>query len=355
MTWNLAPSPGPPDSPAVESYGTLPDGRETGLFTLTNSHGLRAKVTDFGAILVSVETPDREGNIAPVTLGFDTLDGWMKDDCYLGATVGRFGNRIRDGKFTLEGKHYTLATNNTPGGIPCHLHGGNVGFNKRLWDAQPSADGHSVTFTYHSPDGEEGYPGNLTARVTYTLTEDNELIWEAEATSDAATPLNMVHHTYWNLGGDLSTPITDHLLVLDADTFLPTDSGLIPTGDKAPVDHTPMDFKTPHMIGEHIGADFEPLHLAGGYDHCWVVNGESGTLRPAARLSHSGTGRVMEIFTDQPGIQFYAGNFLPNHRTGLCLETQNFPDAPNQPTFPNSILRPGETYRHVMVHRFGVE
>ncbi|WP_338284958.1 aldose epimerase family protein [Luteolibacter sp. LG18] len=339
----------------MESYGTLPDGREVGLYTLVNSHGLRAKVTDFGAILVSMETPDRDGTLAPITLGFDTLEGWLKDDCYLGATVGRFGNRVRDGKFTVDGKEYTLATNNTPGGIPCHLHGGVVGFNKRLWDAQPSADGHSVTFTYLSPDGEEGYPGNLTARVTYTLTDDNELIWEAEATTDATTPLNMVHHTYWNLGGDLSTPILDHLLALDADTFLPTDSGLIPTGEKAPVDGTPMNFKEPRVIGERIEADFEPLHLAGGYDHCWVVNGEPGTLRPAARLSHPGSGRVMEVITDQPGIQFYAGNFLPNYRTGLCLETQNFPDAPNQPAFPDSLVRPGETYRHVMVHRFGVE
>jgi len=341
----------------VESYGTLPDGREAGIFTLANRHGIRVRLTDFGAILVSVETPDRNGVLAPITLGYDTLEGWVNDPFYLGATVGRFGNRLRDGKFTLDGKSYSLALNNEPGGIPCHLHGGATGFNKRLWDASVSPDGQAVTFTYHSPDGEEGYPGNLTARVTYTLTDDNELIWEAEAVTDAATPINLIHHSYWNLSGDPTRPIVDHHLLLAADHFLPTDPGMIPTGEMHAVAGTPMDFTTPHLIGDRIAADFEALHLAGGYDHCWIINGEPGILRPAARVYHPGSGRVMELLSDPPGLQFYAGNFLdePRHRAGLCLETQNFPDAPNQPAFPNSILRPGETYRHVMVHRFGVE
>lgn len=338
----------------MESYGHLPDGREAHLFTLTNRHGLRARLTNFGAILVSMETPDREGRIAPITLGHETLEGWVNDAFYLGATVGRFGNRLKAGKFTLDGQEHTLATNNTPHGIPCHLHGGIVGFHKRLWDATENADG-SVTFTYLSPAGEESYPGNLTTRVTYTLTDDNELKWEVEATTDAATPLNVVQHTYWNLSGDLDSLILDHELSLESDAFLPTDPGLIPTGEPAPVTGTPMDFTTPAVIGDRIDAAFEPLVLAGGYDHCWVVRGEPGTLRAVAKVRHAGSGRTLELASDQPGVQFYAGNFLEAARTGLCLETEGFPDAPNQPTFPNSILRPGETYRHVMVTRFGVE
>ena len=346
-----------------ETYGMLPDGREVAVFTLENANGCRAKVCEYGAILISMETPDREGRVADLTLGYDTLAGWLTNSCYLGASVGRFGNRIRDGKFTLDGKVYTLARNNEPNGIPCHLHGGVQGFDKVLWKG--GITGNSVVFRYLSADGEEGYPGNLEAKVTYTLTDENELIWEAEATTDAPTIVNLVHHSYWNLSGNPAASINDHELLLEADHFLPTDAGLIPTGELAPVAGTPMDFTSPCRIGDRVDEDFEPLRFAGGYDHCWVLR-EGDGVRLAARLLHPASGRVMEVLTDQPGIQFYGGNFLDGksigkdgvaykYRTAFCLETENFPDAPNQPDFPSAVLRPGETYSHVMVHKFSAE
>jgi aldose 1-epimerase len=350
----------------VETFGKLQDGREAKLFTLTNSNGLRAKISDLGATLVSMEVPDKAGKLADVTHGFDKPDGYLSDgNPYFGATVGRFGNRIKDGKFTLDGKEYTLATNNEPGGIPCHLHGGKVGFNKVMWTGEANEAANSVTFTYVSKDGEEGYPGTLTTKVTYTLTDANELKWEASATTDAPTVLNIVHHSYWNLSGDPNTSINDHILMLDADKFLPTNVGLIPTGELAPVAGTPMDFTQPTAIGDRVEADFEALKFGGGYDHAWVLTPKEG-VRLAARLKDPKSGRVLEISTDKPAIQFYGGNFLDGkvagkggvnyaHRTALCLETENFPDAPNQPSFPSAVLRPGETYTHVMVHKFSAE
>ncbi len=350
--------------PILTTYGTLPDGREARLFILQNAHGLRATVTEWGATLVSMETPDRKGNLADITLGSDTLEGWMANPFYLGATIGRFGNRLRDGKFQLDGKTHSLATNNTPGGIPCHLHGGVKGFDKVLWHGEQT--GNSVTFIYLSPDGEEGYPGTLSVRVTYTLTEENELLWQAEASTDAPTIVNLVHHTYWNLSGDPTRTILDHRVELQSDAFLPTDSGMIPTGEIAPVSSTPMDFRSPTAIGDRIDADYEPIHFAGGYDHCWIVRGEPGTLRPAARVTCPDSGRVLEVLSDQPAIHFYAGNFIDGsftgkgdvpyaRRSGLCLETEGYPDAPNHPDFPSCVLRPGETYRHKMMHRFSTE
>jgi aldose 1-epimerase len=347
-----------------EIFGKMPDGKEVKIFTLTNKNGLEAKVTEYGAILVSLKVPDKAGKLADVTLGYDTLEGWLSNTSYLGATVGRFGNRIKDGKFTLDGKEYTLATNNDPGGIPCHLHGGVKGFDKVLWTGKAAGD-NAVEFTYLSKDGEEGYPGNLNVKVTYTLTDDNELKWEAEATTDAPTIVNIVHHTYWNLTGDASNSINGHELTLKAPQYLPTNAGLIPTGEIAPVAGTPMDFTTPQVIGSRVDQDFEALKLGGGYDHCWVLEKGEG-VRLAARLKDPQTGRVMEVHTDQPGIQFYGGNFLDGtitgkggvkyaKRTGLCLETEGFPDSPNQPCFPSPVLRPGETYRHVMIHRFSAE
>jgi aldose 1-epimerase len=350
----------------VDTFGKLPDGREAKLFTLTNKHGLRAKLTDLGATLVSMEVPDKAGKLADVTHGFDSPEGYLsKDNPYFGATVGRFGNRIKDGKFTLDGKEYNLATNNDPGGIPCHLHGGNVGFNKVLWTGAPDEAKNAVTFTYVSKDGEEGYPGTLTTKVTYTLTDENELKWEVSATTDAPTVLNIVHHSYWNLSGDPTTSINDHLLMLDADKYLPTNAGLIPTGVQAPVAGTPMDFTTPTAIGARVDEDFEALKLGGGYDHAWVLTPKEG-VRLAARLKDPKSGRVLEISTDKPAIQFYGGNFLDGtltgkggvkyaHRSACCLETENFPDAPNQPSFPSAVLRPGETYSHTMVHKFLAE
>ena len=347
-----------------EIHGAMPDGRKVGIFTLTNKNGLKAKVTEYGAILVSMEVPDQTGEIADVTLGYDTLAGWLTNTSYFGATVGRFGNRIKDGKFSLDGKEYNLATNNDPGGIPCHLHGGLNGFDKVLWSGKPTAS-NCVEFSHTAKDGEEGYPGNLAVKVTYTLTDEDELIWLATATTDAPTILNLVHHSYWNLSGDPTTSINDHVLTLHADGFLPTNAGLIPTGKIAPVAGTPMDFTQPTVIGERVDADFEALKFGGGYDHAWVLKNSDG-VRPAARLKDPKSGRVMEVSTNQPAVQFYGGNFIDGtthgkggvsytKRTGLCLETEGFPDAPNHAHFPSAVLRPGETYTHTMIHKFSTE
>ncbi len=350
-------------------YGQMPDGAEVSIFTLSNANGMEAKVTEYGAILVSITAADKDGNFADVTHGYDTLEGWLTNTSYFGATVGRFGNRIANGKFTLEGMEYPLVTNNDPGGIPCALHGGTKGFDKVLWKGESfeNETDRGVKLTYVSADGEEGYPGTLTTVVTYTLTDNDELIWEANATTDASTVLNVVHHSYWNLSGDATTSINDHELTLYADHYLPTDAGLIPTGEVAPVAETPMDFTTSHVIGARVEEDFEALKLGAGYDHAWVLSGEKdGDLTRAARLKDPETGRVMTISTNQPAIQFYGGNFLDGtvtgkgevvyeHRTALCLETENYPDAPNNPDAPSAVLQPGETYYHKMVHAFSAE
>lgn len=346
------------------SYGKLPDGREVKIFTMTNSKGMSAKVTEYGAILVGVIVPDAKGNKADVTLGYDDLAGWLGSKNYFGATVGRFGNRIADGKFTLDGKTYQLAKNNAPGGVPCHLHGGVKGFDKVLWSGKPvhKSGARGVQLTYVSKDGEEGYPGTLTTHVTYWLSDNNELTWEVDATTDKPTIVNLAHHSYWNLTGDPTKTILDHELQLNADSYLPTDKGLIPTGKIDPVNGTPMDFTKPTKVGAHVNDDFEALKFGGGYDHCWVLRKGTG-LRTAAILKDPSSGRTMEVLTDQPGIQFYSGNFLDGSdvgkkgvkyqfRTGLCLETEGFPDAPNKPEFPSTVLRPGQTYRHTLVMKF---
>ena len=349
------------------NFGKMPDGRTAKIFTLSNSSGMEAKVTEYGAILVGIKVPDRNGKAEDVTLGYDTLDGWLTNTSYFGSTVGRYGNRIAHGKFTLDGKEYTLATNNDPGGIPCALHGGLKGFDKVLWTGTPvsKTGAQGVAFTYTAKDGEEGYPGNLKVKVTYWLTGNNELVWEAEATTDKATPVNIVHHSYWNLTGDARNTINNCVLMLPANKYLPTDAGLIPTGQLASVKGTPMDFTKPTPIGQRVNENFEALKLGGGYDHCWVLNNKVG-MHTAARLHDPASGRTLTLTTDQPGVQFYGGNFLDGKvagkggvayqfRTGLCLETQHYPDSPNQPTFPNCILRPGQTYKHTMVHKFTVE
>jgi len=343
-------------------FGTLPGGQQAGIFTLINRNGLQARVSDYGALLVSMETPDRKGMLADLTHGYASLKQWLDNPAYFGATCGRFGNRIANGQFTLDGKTYHLATNNAPADIPCHLHGGNVGFNKHLWDATIIANG--AEFVRSFPDGDEGYPGKLDVKITYRLTDDNELIWQAEAVTDAPTPVNIIHHSYWNLSGDPRRLIYEHELCLEADHFLPTTAGLIPTGEIAAVAGTPMDFTVPTPIGARIDADFEPLRFGNGYDHAWVLRSGTG-VRRAARVRDPLSGRVMEIFTDQPAIQLYTANFIDGivgkngvtyaNRTALCLETEAFPDAPNQPTFPTTVLRPGETYRHTLVHRFSVD
>jgi aldose 1-epimerase len=340
-----------------EVFGRLPDGTEVLLFTLTNSRGIKAKITSYGAILVSLEVPDKDGNLADITLGYDTLEGYLETTPYFGAVVGRYGNRIAKGRFALNGEEYTLATNNDEN----HLHGGIKGFDKVVWEAEAVKQENAVgiKLSYHSPDGEEGYPGNLACTMLYTLTENNELKFAYEATTDMATPVNLTQHSYYCLAGQGESDILGHELMLNADRYTPVDEGLIPTGELRQVTDSAFDFTSPHSIGERIA------EVPGGYDHNFILRSGAGTLELAARVYEPGSGRVMEIFTDQPGIQFYTGNFLdgtitgkegktyPQH-SGFCLETQHFPDSPNQPNFPSTILKPGETYQTQTVHKFYV-
>jgi len=345
-------------NPAREKYGTLPDGTEVDLYTLSNAHGMRVKIITYGAMITSVEVPDRDGKPANVTLFRDSLEDYLAGHPYFGCVVGRYANRIAKGKFTLEGQEYTLATNNDEN----HLHGGEKGFDKYVWKAQPiKTDGIvGVTMTHVSPDGDEGYPGELTAAVAYTLTDENELRMAYTATTTKPTVVNLTNHAYWNLAGAGSGKILDHLMMLGADEYLPVDEGLIPTGERKPVEGTPMDFREPQPIGSRID------QVEGGYDHCYVLNKQPDEeMSLAARVVEPESGRVMEIYTTQPGIQFYTGNFLDGtvsgggvdyqKHDGFCLETQHFPDSPNKPDFPSTVLKPGETYEQVTIHRFSVQ
>jgi aldose 1-epimerase len=340
------------------SFGKTPDGQEVSLFTCTNANKLVLKMIDYGAIVVALETPDKNGKLANINLGFDKLDGYLERHPYFGSTVGRYCNRIAKGRFTLDGKEYTLAVNNSPN----HLHGGEKGFDKQMWKAVEvkTPDAVGVKFTRRSPDGEEGYPGNLDVTVTYTLTNANELKIEFSAKTDKPTPVNLTNHNYWNLAGAGSGSILDQELTLQADKYLPVDAGLIPTGELADVKGTPLDFTRAHRIGERIKEiKADPV----GYDHCFVLRSSDGSLALAARAKDPKSGRVMEIRTTQPGIQFYSGNFLDgkpangNYKQyeGFCLETQHYPDSPNQPKFPTTILKPGETFSQTTVHRFSAE
>jgi len=347
-----------------DPFGSTPDGKAVELFTLTNAHGIEVRVMTYGATIVSIKTPDRDGHLGDIALGFDSLSGYLADSPYFGAVVGRYGNRIAKGRFTLDGTIYHLATNNGPN----HLHGGVQGFDKEVWTGVPfqSDSGVGVAFTYTSADGEEGYPGTLSAHVRYTLTDTDELIVNYEATTDKATPLNLTQHTYFNLTGDASRDILDHQLQIDADSMTPVDSTLIPTGVIAPVEGTPFDFRTPTAIGARIGQDNEQLRFGGGYDHNFVLRRPGPGLVPAAHVLEPTSGRTLDVLTTEPGVQFYSGNFLDStitgkggrvygHRFGFCLETQHYPDSPNHPNFPSTILRPGEEYRSTTVFRFGVE
>jgi aldose 1-epimerase len=344
-----------------DPFGKLADGREVEVFTLKNRHGLMAKVMTYGAILTELHVPDRQGEFADVVLGFDNLQGYLAGHPYFGATTGRVANRIARGKFTLDGKEYTLATNNPPN----HLHGGPAGLDQRLWGAEEveSALGPAVRFTYVSPDGEEGYPGNLAIEVTYTLTEANELRIDYEATTDKATPVNLTHHSYFNLHGAGFGTILDHELTLAAKNYTPVDATGIPSGEVQPVKGTPLDFTGATRIGARIG---ELNGDPGGYDHNYVLDGQGGSLSFAARVSDPKSGRIMEILTTEPGMQLYSGNYLDGtllgkggklyrKHYGLCLEAQHFPDSVNHPNFPSTILRPGLTYRQTTVHRFSAE
>jgi aldose 1-epimerase len=323
------------------------------IYTLTNVHGIEARIMTYGATLVSLRTPDGEGRFRSIILGFDTLDPYLAGVPYFGATVGRFANRIANGRFTLDGKSYQLARNNGPNS----LHGGSRGFDKRVWTAQPAetSNGPALRLSYLSAAGEEGYPGELTAHLTYRLNNDDSLEIDYEATATAPTPVNLANHAYFNLTGDPQRTILGHVLTIDADRFTPVNATLIPTGELREVAGTPFDFRASRVIGSHIDDKDEQLRIGGGYDHNWVLNKpDPGAMTRAAVLTDPASGRSVEIRTTQPGLQFYSGNFLDGkpagsgtvfgHRTGLCLETQHFPDSPNQAAFPSTILRPGQIY-----------
>jgi aldose 1-epimerase len=341
----------------MEAFGKA-DGKPVELYTLTNAKGMKAQIMTYGATLTGLWVPDRDGKLADVVLGFDDLQGYLKGHPFFGSTVGRVANRIAKGKFTLDGREYKLFVNNGPN----TLHGGKKGFDKVIWTAAP-VKGNAVKFTYKSSDGEEGYPGNLTASVTYTLTDDNELRLDYEATADKATPVNLTNHSYFNLAGQGSGTILGHELTLEADKYTPPDDTLIPTGEIKAVKGTPLDFTTPHTIGERID---QLKDKTGGYDHNFVLNGGGKKLAPAARVREPKSGRVMEVLTTEPGVQLYTGNFLDGKLQGkggaaypkhgaLCLETQHFPDSVNHANFPSTILRPGATFRSTTVYKFSAK
>ena len=343
-------------------FGTLACGAPVYRYTMRNENGMRVAILSFGGAIQSLCVPDRDGKLADIVGGYDNLTSYVEGDGYQGALIGRFGNRIAKGKFTLEGKEYSLYINNNSN----HLHGGKVGFSHRLWDVTEQ-DGENPTLVLHrlSPDGEEGYPGNLDVTVTYTLTADNRLSIRYEATTDKTTPLNLTNHSYFNLGGFASGKIFDHVLTMDADGFLETDDELIPTGNIVPVAGTPFDFRKGKAVGADFYADYEALHLAGGYDHCMVFS-ENGSDEVVLRatLYDPKSGRTMRMLTNQPCVQLYTGNFLknPEHpfkggypqatQNAMCLETQHMPDSPNHDNFTDCLLRPGEKYDYTTVYAF---
>jgi aldose 1-epimerase len=345
-------------------FGSLPNGTEVALYTLVNDRGMKAAITTYGGIVVSLHIPDREGKLEDVVLGFDTLEEYVDHNPYFGCLVGRYGNRIAKARFTLEGVEYVLAQNDGQN----HLHGGRQGFDKRVWMAQAveSAFGPSLVLRYTSPDGEEGYPGTLSIEVVYTLTGDNALRIDYTATTDKTTVVNLTNHSYFNLSAGAADDILGHEMQIHADRFTPVDDSLTPTGELRPVAGTPLDFRTSTPIGARIDADDEQLKFGGGYDHNWIVNGQAGNLRPAARVYEPISGRIMEVLTTEPAVQFYAGNMMPPsmpgkggrtylRRGGLCLETQHYPDSPNHPSFPSTVLVPGEVYETTTVFSFSVD
>lgn len=347
--------------PDPAAFTKVVDGKTIGLYIIKNSKGLSASLTNYGARMISFLVPDKNGNQVDVLHGYGTIDEFLNKNNFYGTVVGRYGNRIAKGKFSLNGKSYSLATNNGPN----HLHGGPKGFHAQIWDVvQP--DSSEVEFTYLSKDGEEGYPGNLTVKVTYSLTEDNGVLMEYEATTDQPTVANLTNHNYWNLDGELDTSIVDHILSIDADLYTPVDSTLIPIGEMAPVDGTPFDFRTPTAIGDRINSDHPQITYGGGYDHNFVFNPKQEDFPLVGSLYSPNSGIYMEFFTQEPGVQFYSGNFIRGtesgkggktyvHRSSLCLETQHFPDSPNQKTFPTTTLNPGDTLRTKTLYRFSTK
>jgi len=340
-------------------FGTTPTGEPVDVFNLTNGRGLEVRALTYGGIIVSLSVPDRDGRQDDVVLGHSSLDGYISDSSYFGAIIGRFGNRIANARFTVDGTSYRLAANDGPN----HLHGGRTGFDRVVWRAAPIPGGIELSHT--SPDGEEGYPGNLDVTVTYSLTDQNALVVDFLATTDRTTPVNLTQHSCFNLAGDRAGDVLGHLLWINADLMTPLDGRLIPTGGFATVADTPFDFRTLTAVGARIAADDEQLHRAGGYDHNFVLNREKPGLIHAARVVEPMSGRTLDVHTTEPGLQFYSGNFIDGRipgkagrvyrpRAGLCLETQHFPDSPNQPAFPSTILRPGGQYRSRTVFAFGV-
>lgn len=347
----------------TKPFGKLPSGQEVTAYTLKNANGIELTAITHGGIITSLKTPDKTGAFTDIVLGYDNVDGYVKATPYFGAIIGRYGNRIANAKFSLDGKTYALAANNGPNA----LHGGVQGFDKVLWTGKPVAvsGGKAVEFSYTSKDGEEGYPGTLQVTVRYTLTDSNQLQVDYHATTDKATPVNLTQHTYFNLAGDGSGDVLNHEVTLDADRFTPVDSTLIPTGVLQPVAGTPFDFRKPTTIGSRINGADQQLKNAGGYDHNWVLTRTGTGLSHAAHVTEPTSGRTLDVSTTEPGIQFYTGNFLDGtitgkaghvykHRTGFCLETQHFPDSPNQPSFPSTILKPGAEYSSRTVFTFGV-
>ena len=344
-----------------KSWGTTPDGAAVDLYTLRNARGAEATITNYGGIVVTLLMPDRNGKMDDIVLGYDHLQGYIDKTPYFGCLVGRYGNRIGDAKFTLDGQTYQLAKNDGPNS----LHGGVKGFDKVVWTGRPveSKDGAALELTYLSKDGEEGFPGNLKVTALYTLTNDNELRLDFTATTDKATVCNLTHHSYFNLLGQGKGDILDHELVINSSKITPVDKTLITTGEYAPVEGTPFDFRKATKIGARINDPDTQLQYGPGYDHNWVIDKAEGQVALQATVYEPTTGRVLEVLSDEPGLQFYAGNFLDGtikgkggvayqHRTGFCLEPQHYPDSPNKPQFPSVVLRPGETYKNTIIYRF---
>jgi aldose 1-epimerase len=363
------PSPPPPVPEAAmskptltrEHFGTMPTGDAVDLYTFKNGH-IEVRITNLGATITAIRTPDRDGHLGDIVLGFDDFKGYLGNAPFFGVVVGRYGNRIAKGRFSLDGHQYTLAKNNGEN----HLHGGLAGFDKKVWAPRvlESDAGPSLQLTYVSKDGEEGYPGTLTATVIYTLTAKNELAIAYSATTDKKTVINLTNHSYFNLAG--TGDILAHEVTIDADRFTPVDRTLIPTGELRPVAGTPFDFTKPTAVGARIDQKDEQIQFANGYDHNWVLNHTPGTMALAARVTDPSSGRVLEVSTTEPGVQFYTGNFLDGtvtgkggrayqKRTALCLETQHFPDSPNHPAFPTTVLEPGQTYATRTTFAFGVK
>lgn len=344
-------------------FGQTKDGKAVDIYTLTNANGVEAKITNYGGVVVSLKVPDKNGNMEDVVLGFDSLADYETRSPFFGTLVGRYGNRIAKGKFTLDGKEYNLVQNN----MGNHLHGGTEGFDKKVWQAEEFQNDSTVglKLTYTSPDMEEGYPGKLDVEVTYTLRNDDALAIDYKATTDKKTIVNLTNHSYFNLAGHDAGDILDHVVMINASQFVPVDSTLIPTGELRNVEGTPLDFEEPTRIGERIDdTENQQIAYGGGYDHCWVLNHEGQGVSLAATVYEPNSGRFMEVLTTEPGVQFYTGNFLTNmkgkdgaeynKRSGFCLETEHFPDSPNQPDFPSVELNPGETYQTSTIYKFSV-